>query len=540
MAVVLVFVGQCGSQLGDELLTQLALCRTAGASTAASPFFSGKGLARCVVVDTEPKVVKGVLHRHGDAIRPENVIYGQSGRGNNWGLGYHGVKTNRSKRNEKNAAVSRAFRNMARDQREEDDGVLARALRAIHAETRRTGDMESFEAILVLHSLVGGTGSGLASRLTEKIRYYFVEAPPGHPVDDIQEVESMRRDGIDGVYGQKCRARHLVHVAVAPQSLGEVATAGLNAALTLHILQRHSDAVILLRNDDAMAPGEANSSSVSPGVALTSRCTTFREANELLISMLLPVLGYGRERSAISRLVAHCAPPGRPQATGGNKILTILPTPQRTYGWLRGSVNRLLFLIVGGGRSFMPNYTPVVPVEELLSKSALRWWKGGQGGVAEQRGRDPLHRRLSDERRKRWNNDLPGRSSGDQPCTFVSHCSGADAEVDLDGGGMTEDEILHRVYQKRQINIPPPLYQHYMALRRAPVKKLFEEMEGIAVLNEALELNQRLLFPLLRSAAVKVQTGAFLSSYEDVGVTSVDVQRAYRTVAEILTTAAEL
>lgn len=58
-----------------------------------------------------------------------------------------------------------AFHNLGKDQRIMDSSVLQRALRAIHLETRRTDDAPWFEAIVLIHSLAGGTGSGLASHL---------------------------------------------------------------------------------------------------------------------------------------------------------------------------------------------------------------------------------------------------------------------------------------------------------------------------------------------------------------------------------------
>lgn len=51
---------------------------------------------------------------------------------------------------------------------------------------------------------------------------------------------------------EKRRARYLISIAVAPQTSGEVATQGFNVALTLNVLMRTVDAVLLLRNDDVL------------------------------------------------------------------------------------------------------------------------------------------------------------------------------------------------------------------------------------------------------------------------------------------------
>lgn len=744
MAIVVVLVGQCGNQLGDELFTQLALSTgitaapisttnnskgafsttTASASPAFSPFFTRDGMARCVLVDTEPKVVLGVRQRHADFMRADNVVHGQSGRGNNWGLGYHGVKTALSKRNERNAAVQRAFRNFARDQREEDDNVLGRALQAIYRETRRTSDAEDgsggFEAILLIHSLVGGTGSGLASRLTERLRLYFTEPPPGQSVDEVLESAMMRVDGLDGgLYGAQRRARHLVNIAVAPQVVGEVATQGLNAALTLQVLQKHADAVILLRNDDALAPGEATGGSSSPGTSILSRCVTFKEVNEVLVALLLPVLHYGVEPGCVTQLLMQCIPPAYVHTTGGNKILTLMPTPQRSYAVLRRCVHRALFCAITGGRAFMPGYAPTVPIEELLSETAQQLWrsqprrtskkesgfsisdtrttkttaalkaKPKQSASATRRGQKPQKRcqqesrqqplsaglstqrvqlddgnddhqrreqsmrrgsssglredsmrgvqqRLSGRPRQRlgFRTDddsgmaRPARSSVEgtfavspfaasaasassltspagaasprrrapvtpfssppqptrsrarvqaavsrplddypddvqqqqhqqqqQRVSYDNHTVKDFAEAATTAGEQAErawqhqrgddaDEAMtqlnHQVFRQCSTKIPAALYSHYLQLRRAPVAKMFATIDGVLLMNEALELDRKVLFPLLRSAALKVSTGAFMSSYEDVGVTSERVTRAIREVAEVMTNSEEL
>ncbi|GET88111.1 zeta tubulin, putative [Leishmania tarentolae] len=603
MAIVVVLIGQCGNQLGDELFTQLALCTSSCASSAAakpsapapnsSPFFARDGKARCILVDTEPKVVLGVQQRHPDFIRRENVIYGQSGRGNNWGLGYYGVKTDRSKRTEHNAVVQRAFRNLARDQREEDDNVLAKALRAVHYETRRTSDAEDgsggFESILVFHSLVGGTGSGLASKLTARLRLYFTEPPPGQQIDEVYESKMMQYDGFDScVQGLQRRARSLVNITVAPQALGEVATQGLNAALTLQMLQRHADAILLLRNDDAMAPGEPNGSSVSSGASLLTRCATFKEANEVLVALLLPVLGYGRKPGCITNLLIQCIPPMYKQSTGGNKILTLLAAPQRSYATMRQCVHRAMFFIVKGGRTFMPGYVPTVPIDEMLSHTALQIHGGSsdnlgrrsdRGGVQKARGNGSggdAHHCLVDHKKlvsrhlrcdtggkasagnsaeaastpvsgRRHRSTLPSVSSPSSPPRARMRGSEGRFRSDEDGesgsAGWNQeelDELNQRVCLECTTTIPPALRLHYLQLRRAPVTKMFETLDGVLVLNQALELNRRVLFPLLRSAALKVSCGAFMSSYEDVGVKPEHVQRAYREVAEVMATAETL
>ena len=114
MSTVFLHVGQCGNQLGEAFWqeveewhhgTALKQKRPRGpvkklenpalASSASSPhlpFALLEGTLPCVMIDTEPKVVRkcsksGVLARR---VPPEFRIFDRSGRGNNWAYGYRG------------------------------------------------------------------------------------------------------------------------------------------------------------------------------------------------------------------------------------------------------------------------------------------------------------------------------------------------------------------------------------------------------------------------------------------------------------------
>jgi hypothetical protein len=59
------------------------------------PLSHRDGKLRCVCVDSEPKVSGHTLRsdkKHGNFFREENMIVGQSGRGNNFALGYYGLE----------------------------------------------------------------------------------------------------------------------------------------------------------------------------------------------------------------------------------------------------------------------------------------------------------------------------------------------------------------------------------------------------------------------------------------------------------------
>lgn len=566
MAVVVVQVGQCGNQIGDEFFHQLSLIhrkelsssgplgRVSGdissysgsgasfspaqSSTCAnrvhSTFFTRDGFARCVLIDSEPKVVQGVYQRHPQFIRQENMVYGQSGRGNNWGLGYFGVndpryikkryeplqenrnsndsssgggsgkqqnfderrrqvgdgkglrertgpdangctggavrKTRRTSeegggagrrvsdsfpRNPLPSDDRHAFKNLHKSQRIQDDGLFAKALNAIYNETRRTADIEDdcdegFESIILLHSLSGGTGSGLASRLAERIRLYFVQPPDGAPdVDELLEDKMRQQDGLDGCFWmEKRRAKYLISITLAPMTIGEVATQSINSALTLELLLRHTDAILLVRNDDLLSQDAGSmpyhshlraTSSPSPqedavtagegggmGMfrSLLPPCTTFKDANEVIVALLLPLFHYGypcssltaakgsRDRkgktgfggdappsynsAGVEAIVSQVAPRGC-RETGCNTLLTLLPTPQRVYGRFRHLVHRCRFYGLQGGKEFLPGCRPEPPDASIVlsrraaerhqwlasgngSRNEMAPWNGGNGG----------------------------------------------------------------------------------------------------------------------------------------------------------------
>nr|CCC89303.1 unnamed protein product [Trypanosoma congolense IL3000] len=474
MAIVVVQIGQCGNQLGEELWRQLSIATNKG--SVHSPFFTTDRKARCVLVDSEPKVVQGVYDRHADIIRPENVVCGHSGRGNHWALGYYGLNNPKSRRSADKAAAARPFQ-FTKDQRLKDQCVVRDALRALHAETRRTNDTEEFEAILVLHSLAGGTGSGMTSLLMEKIRYYFIEPTDGEDVviDEREEADKMWQDGIDGMLMEKRRALFLVSIAVAPQSVGEISTQSLNVALTLHSL-RNADAVLLLRNDDCLGAVEGhrggsrftnreigcgNGDAFAP-LSLLKPCSTFTEVNEVFVTLLMPILLYGGDGCAIYNLVLRCSPNRR----NVNNFLTVVPTPQRHYLRFKGTALLSRFYSVGGAKTHLPSVRPSVPVEVLHTAKSLR-------------------------------------SSGD-------------------------------VHSVENVQMPKALFQSFTqpgSGKRSPAAALVSEMEGVLVMNETRELNALLLFPLLRTAAVKVKAGAFMSSFEDCGVSAEQIQLAIRELA---------
>lgn len=87
MSSIVLLVGQCGNQVGHELMGLIDKSDT-------HPLSHRDGKLRCVCVDSESKVINHNYRedtRSGRLYREGNMIAGQRGRGNNWALGYHGL-----------------------------------------------------------------------------------------------------------------------------------------------------------------------------------------------------------------------------------------------------------------------------------------------------------------------------------------------------------------------------------------------------------------------------------------------------------------
>lgn len=87
MSSIVLLVGQCGNQVGHELMGLIDKSDT-------HPLSHRDGKLRCVCVDSECKVIRHNYRedtRSSSLYREANMIVGQRGRGNNWALGYHGL-----------------------------------------------------------------------------------------------------------------------------------------------------------------------------------------------------------------------------------------------------------------------------------------------------------------------------------------------------------------------------------------------------------------------------------------------------------------
>lgn len=113
------------------------------------------GSIPCVLVDTELKVIRRCLDRKlgsssllSRRVREECCVSDKAGRGNNWAYGYYGRKG-------------------------EMEGGRGEALseRVCEAVRRVVERCDRFSGFLMLHSIAGGTGSGMSILEAKSMQY---------------------------------------------------------------------------------------------------------------------------------------------------------------------------------------------------------------------------------------------------------------------------------------------------------------------------------------------------------------------------------
>lgn len=192
---VIVQVGQAGNQIGDELWRVLGTERKR--QRRSNDLFSdapdGSFTANCVMVDAESRGLGGL--RGQPWIPQENIVTNpaNTGCGNNYACGYAlGDGTEQS--------------------------LISTALERVR---KLVESLDVYDGTVVLHSLSGGTGSGVGGRLIEELREMF----PMH---------------------------FLTSCPVAPFSHGEASLQHYNSVMSMASLQQHADAVMLTQNQDVL------------------------------------------------------------------------------------------------------------------------------------------------------------------------------------------------------------------------------------------------------------------------------------------------
>ncbi|KAJ1435557.1 Tubulin/FtsZ, GTPase domain-containing protein [Ochromonadaceae sp. CCMP2298] len=268
---IFVETGQCGNQLGfsllDTLYAHLAPSEELYYETYLDAYFrtpinGGTPVARSVCLDTEPKVINDCLlnaERGGLwRIDPKSCAYRHGGAGNNWALGY-----------------------------EMGSGEFLQT--SIDMIGRELEQCDYAPSLVFMHSLAGGTGSGLGTRITESCEDQFPH--------------STR-----------------LNVAIAPYHFGEVVVQHYNAVLCLSKVAAASHAVLIFENEIAQM------------LCRTMRCVdkpSLAQLNETIASNLCPIFlpKYDHHRGQRRRTDLHddlahlCCHPGQ-------KFLDIKVTPQ--------------------------------------------------------------------------------------------------------------------------------------------------------------------------------------------------------------------
>ncbi|XP_043922006.1 tubulin delta chain-like [Protopterus annectens] len=182
MSAVWLHIGQCGNQIGWDwwnLITRDDILKTEGDRY---PFFNHDSHLAAVFVDSEPKVLRRLQRKvQRRYLQESNLIFGRKGRGSNWAYGYHGPHSET-----------------------EETSLLCRTMECLRKEVEKR---DCYNGMVMLHSLSGGTGSGLGAHLCEAVRD---EYPLGH----------------------------ILSVSVSPYRTGECPLQHYNSLLCLSWLQR--------------------------------------------------------------------------------------------------------------------------------------------------------------------------------------------------------------------------------------------------------------------------------------------------------------
>ena len=302
----LLAVGQCGNQIAERVLEMAVLTGGGG--------FARAGRPSCVLVDSEPRCV--TRSSAAAVVRAEHRLYNASGRGNNWAAGYHW--------NEAGGADARLDRCRRTAPCMRDD-LVGRALEAVRREAERA---DTFRGVVLLHSVGGGTGSGLGSRLLEELRdaeWHSATAP-------------------------------VLSACVLPSGhVGPAPMQWYNTCLTLSTVQRCADAALLFDNDAlvvaAAARGGADAADASgSGRGRAARRSTpqqtptMRELNSIVAAAVAgAMLPIGTAGSApplsCAEIVALCSACPRARFA---RARTLCTAPTREWNSLARGLSSLL------------------------------------------------------------------------------------------------------------------------------------------------------------------------------------------------------
>ncbi|KAK5045606.1 hypothetical protein LTR84_008975 [Exophiala bonariae] len=202
--IITIQAGQCGNAIGSKFWQQLCIEHGISADGNLEDFATEGGdrkdvffyqsddtryIPRAILVDLEPRVIHGIqTSPYKNIYNPENFFVGENGMGagNNWAAGY--------------AAGERV-------QEEIFDMI-----------DREADGSDSLEGFMLLHSIAGGTGSGLGSYLLERANDRF-------PKKIIQ-----------------------TYSVFPDTAIGDVVVNPYNSLLTMRRLTQNADSVVVLDN----------------------------------------------------------------------------------------------------------------------------------------------------------------------------------------------------------------------------------------------------------------------------------------------------
>lgn len=264
MSSIFINTGQCGNQLGfgliGSLYDHLKDSSDSDVFFRENGFRDGQVIARAVCLDTEPKVVNECLRSASQhkswLIDSKSVVYRHGGAGNNWAMGY-----------------------------EMSSGEFLEA--SVDCIRRELEYCDRPPCIKVIHSVGGGTGSGLGTRITEAISEEFSDVPR-------------------------------MNIGVTPYHFGEVIVQHYNTVLSLSKIANVSHGILLFENEVAHYICTKLQSIAHP---------TLSDINTAIINSLLPALlpktnvSTGTSTSMTHDLTHLCSHPGY-------KFLSVKTVPQ--------------------------------------------------------------------------------------------------------------------------------------------------------------------------------------------------------------------
>lgn len=166
MDLLPISIGQAGNQINYHLANLFLNNKDDGLIDYDS-FKTSKGLMKNILIDTESKVLNKNYHNNNllskfyhDGV---NSIKSNSGRGNNWALGYSCEYTEFS-----NKPLHKNNNNICLESYEKINQFLEKC--------------DFMKGFLFIHSLNGGTGSGVTTRLIEMLKdeypkFIFIDCP---------------------------------------------------------------------------------------------------------------------------------------------------------------------------------------------------------------------------------------------------------------------------------------------------------------------------------------------------------------------------